>query len=227
MGLRNTEPSYPANGTLTIPPGRSPAEATLSGTKTIAAVAGVATFSDLAIDKIGTGYTLSATATGLSGTTSTAFTISAGIAARLAFTTQPASAAAGASLGTIQVTAQDAQGNLVQSYTGSVSIVIGNNPGGGALSGVTTVSAVAGVATFSGLSINKAGVGYTLSASSGALTGATSTPFTVNSGAAATLSFTVQPSNATAGAAIAPAILVSAHDALGNAVPSFAGTVTI
>src|SRR5215510_6769824 len=226
-GSGNTDPSFTGNVTLTITSGSGTAGATLSGTKTVAAVAGVATFSDLAIDKIGTGYTLSATATGLSGTTSTAFTISAGIAARLAFTTQPASAGAGASLGTIQVTAQDAQGNLVQSYSGSVSVVIGNNPGGGALSGVTTVSAVAGVATFSGLSINKAGVGYTLSASSGALTGATSTPFTVSSGAAATLSFTVQPSNATAGAAIAPAILVSAHDDFGNAVASFGGTVTM
>src|SRR5262249_22260226 len=85
--------------------------------------------------KIGTGYTLSATATGLSGATSTTFTISAGTAARLAFTTQPVSAAAGASLGTIQVTAQDAQGNLVQSYTGSISLIIRNNPGGRGLSG--------------------------------------------------------------------------------------------
>ena len=41
-------------------------------------------------------------------------------------------------------------------------MAIGTNPGGGTLSGTTTVAAVAGVATFSNLSINKAGTGYTL-----------------------------------------------------------------
>ncbi len=226
-GSGNTDPTFTGNVTVTLTSGSGTAGATLSGTKTVPAVSGVATFSDLTIDKVGTGYELSATATGLSGVASNAFTISAGVAAKLAFTTQPVSAAAGASLGTIQVTAQDAQGNPVQSYNGSVSIIIGNNSGGGTLSGVTTVAAASGAATFTGLSIDKAGAGYTLSASSGALTGATSTPFGISAGAAATLAFTVQPSNATAGTAIAPAILVSARDAFGNAVASFTSNVTV
>ena len=223
----NTDPTFTGNVTLTITSGSGTAGATLSGTATVAAVSGIATFSTLNIDKAGTGYTLSATAAGIAGAASSAFTISAGVAAKLAFTAGPVSAAAGASLGTIQVTAQDAEGNPVQSYTANVSLVIGNNPSGGALSGVTTVAAASGVATFTGLSIDKAGAGYTLSVSSGALTGATSTPFGISAGAATALTFTVQPSNATAGAAIAPAILVSARDALGNAVTSFTGTVTI
>ena len=54
----------------------------------------------------------------------------------------------------------------------SITVAIGTNPGGGTLSGTTTVAAVSGVATFSTLSINAAGAGYTLNAASGALTGA-------------------------------------------------------
>jgi hypothetical protein len=48
---------------------------TLSGTKTVAAVAGVAIFATLGIDQAGTGYTLVATATGLTAATSAAFDI--------------------------------------------------------------------------------------------------------------------------------------------------------
>lgn len=223
----NTDPTFVGNVTLSITSGTGSAGATLSGTRTVAALSGVATFSDLNIDNLGTGYTLSATATGIGGATSAAFAINAGVASRLAFTAEPVSAAAGASIGAIQVTAQDAQGNTVSSYTSNVSIVIGANPGSGTLTGTATAAAVGGVANFAGLSIDKSGVGYTLSASSGALTGATSSPFTISSGAATSLAFTVQPSNATAGTAIAPAILVSARDAFGNAVTSFASNVTI
>jgi hypothetical protein len=49
----------------------------LSGTRTVGAVAGVATFSTLSIDASGTGYTLTATASGLTGDISTAFDIAA------------------------------------------------------------------------------------------------------------------------------------------------------
>jgi hypothetical protein len=49
--------------------------ATLTGTLTRAAVAGVATFSDLQISASGTGYTLKASAPGLSAATSAAFAI--------------------------------------------------------------------------------------------------------------------------------------------------------
>src|SRR5205814_6484561 len=49
----------------------------------------VATFSNLSIDRAGTGYTLAATSAGLTGATSTTFNITVGPAAKLAFTTQP------------------------------------------------------------------------------------------------------------------------------------------
>ncbi len=49
--------------------------ATLSGTKTVAAVSGVATFGDLSVDPLGIGYTLLASATGLTGAESSGFTV--------------------------------------------------------------------------------------------------------------------------------------------------------
>src|SRR2546428_12697430 len=71
---------------------------TLSGGGPLAAVGGVATFSAASIDKVGTGYTLTASATGPATGTSTAFNITAGTAAPLVFTVQPSSTAAGASI---------------------------------------------------------------------------------------------------------------------------------
>ena len=53
------------------------------------------------------------------------------------------------------------------SDSSSVTLAIGTNPGSGTLSGTVTVAAVNGVATFSNLSINKAGTGYTLTAADG------------------------------------------------------------
>ncbi|MHA8065014.1 hypothetical protein, partial [Aquirufa aurantiipilula] len=116
------------------------------------------------------------------------------------FGTQPSNAVAGASISPdITVRIEDANGNLVSS-TASVTLAIGNNAGSGTLSGTASVNAVAGVATFSGLSINKVGTAYTLAASSSGLTGATSSAFNITVGSASKLTFGTQPSNAVAGA---------------------------
>jgi hypothetical protein len=108
------------------------------------------------------------------------FNITAGAAAKVAFTTQPGSAAAGATIpGPPTIAVKDNFGNTVTSSTASITIAIGNNPSGGVLSGTTTKNAVAGVASFNDLSINQAGNGYTLTASSTGLTSATSDAFNV------------------------------------------------
>src|SRR5206468_3974604 len=176
--------------------GTNPGGGTLSGTATVAAVAGVATFSTLSIDKIGTGYTLTAAAGGLSTVSSAPFNIAAGAATHLVVSVQPSNATAGAPITpAVQVTALDGQGNTATGFTGNVTLALGANPGSGTLSGTTTVTAVAGVATFPGLSINKVGTGYTLTANSGSLSGTTSTPFSMTARTATQLSFSVQPSN--------------------------------
>ncbi len=215
-------------GSVTVAIGTNPSGGTLSGTKTVAAVAGVATFGDLSVDKAGTGYTLTAAATGLTSPTSSAFNVSAGGATHLVFAVQPSNATAGTAVApAVQVTAQDAQGNSDPTFTGNVTVAIGTNPGGGTLSGTTTVAAVNGVAVFATLSINKTGTGYTLAASASGQIGNTSATFNITPGAAADLVFTVEPSSATSGAAITPAVQVTARDAQGNTATSFAGSVTV
>ena len=87
----------------------------------------------------------------------------------------------------------DAFNNLVTGDTSNVTVAIGTNAGGGTLSGITTVPAVGGIATFSTLSIDKTGTGYTLSAADGSLTSATSTGFNITPAAAHHLGFGVQP----------------------------------
>ncbi len=109
-----------------------------------------------------------------------ACTLFYGIATKLVYTTQPVGAAAGTPLATQPVVrAEDASGNLGFNFVGSVALALGANPSNAALDGAATVNATHGVATFSGLSLSKAGNGYTIIASSSGLT-ATSNPFTVN-----------------------------------------------
>jgi Bacterial Ig-like domain (group 3) len=215
-------------GNVTVAIGTNPGGGTLSGTKTVAAVSGVATFSSLSIDKAGTGYTLTAAAASLTTATSSTFDVSAGGATRVVFVVQPSNTVAGAAIApAVQVSAQDAQGNTDPSFTGNVTVAIGTNPSGGTLSGTATVAATSGVATFSTLSINKAGTGYTLATTATGLTGTTSAAFNVTAGTAAQLVFTVQPSNTTSGAAVTPAVQVTAQDAQGNTATGFAGNVAV
>jgi hypothetical protein len=216
-----------ATNAITLTIGTNPAGGTLSGTTTVAAVNGVATFSNLSIDRAGAGYTLTASSAGLTGATSTPFNITAGTPTKLAFTVQPSNTAATQAISpAVQVTIQDALGNTVNS-SANVTVAIGTNPSGGTLSGTTTVAAVNGIATFNNLSIDKLGAGYTLTAASAGLTGATSTPFNITAGAATHLSFTVQPSNTSAASAITPAVQVTFLDAGNNVVTNASASVTL
>src|SRR5438034_840669 len=215
-------------GNVTVALGANPGSGTLSGTKTVPAVAGVATFGDLSLDKAGTGYTLTAAATGLTTASSTAFNVTPGTASQLVFTVEPtATTAAAVITPAVQVTAQDPQGNTATVFTGNVTVALGANPGSGVLAGTATVAAVGGVASFAGLSVNKTGNGYTLTAAATGLTPGTSTPFNITPGAAAQLVFNVQPSNTTAGSPITPAVQVTAQDAQGNTATQFTANVTV
>jgi len=222
----NTVTNFNANVTVAI--AANPSGGTLSGTKTVATSAGVATFSTLSIDKSGVGYRLGATASGLAPDTSAAFSIAAGAATRLAFTVQPTATTAGDAISpAVRVTAQDNFGNTAAGFGGMITMAIANNPSGGVLAGTPAVAATGGVATFSSLSINKSGNGYTLRATSSGLTQATSSAFNITAGSATLLAFTAQPSSEAAGAPITPAIQVTARDAFGNTATSFLNNVTV
>jgi hypothetical protein len=173
----NTVTSFTSNVVMTI--STNPGGGTLTGTTTVAAVAGVANFSNLHIDKVGTGYRLAATAGAVSNI-SNAFSILAGTATHLVFTVQPSNTTAGATITpAVQVTALDAGNNVATGFVANVVIGIKTNAGGGTLAGTLTIAAGAGVATFSDLSINNIGTGYTLQATSGGLTSATSNTFNI------------------------------------------------
>jgi hypothetical protein len=152
-------------GPITVSLGANPGGDTLSP-RTVNAVNGLATFSNLRIDKAAPGYTLVAAANGLPNVSSTAFTIVPGAATQLVFTVPPSNTRAGATIQPpVQVTAYDAVGNQATNFVGSVLVAIGHNGGllvPGTLSGGGPVAAVNGVATFSNLSIDVAGTGYTL-----------------------------------------------------------------
>ncbi|MEX2155879.1 MAG: hypothetical protein WD773_03450 [Gemmatimonadales bacterium] len=64
-------------GSVTVALSTNPTGAFLDGTRTVAAVSGVASFGDLVVDRVGTGFTLRATATGATAATSGGFSIAA------------------------------------------------------------------------------------------------------------------------------------------------------
>jgi hypothetical protein len=85
---------------------------------------------------------------------------------QLAFTVQPGTATAGQALSPpVQVSVLDASANLVPGAGNAVTVTLGPNSGGASLSGSVTANAVNGVASFSDLTVSKAGTDYTLLAS--------------------------------------------------------------
>ena len=162
---------------------------------------------------VGTPATMSATQNeGLSATAPTPV--------KLAFASSQASAIAGQTFSPpVRVFIQDAGGNTATGATNSITLVLN---GGGVLNGTTSVAAVAGVATFSGLSAQTAGAGRTLTASAAGLASATSTVFEVVASALSKLAFTNLPR--TVGVLACSAFTVGLQDAFGNAVKASADT---
>ena len=81
--------------------------------------------------------------------------------------------------GPVQVEILDAANDRATGVSGTVVVAIGTNPGGGTLAGTKSRPAIAGVASYTNLSIDKTSIGYTLVASSNGLGTATSDPFTI------------------------------------------------
>jgi len=214
---------------ITLSLGTNPGGATLNGTRTVTSTNGVATFSGLWLDKAAGGYTLTAsTPGGVTDATSTSFATMAAAPAQLALATQPTNATAGVAISpAVEVEVQDAFGNLVSAATDAVTIALDINPGGANLQGTLTVNAVAGVATFSDLVIERAASGYTLVASAGALTEAASASFAIDPAAASQLGFITEPTDTEGTVTISPAVRVAIQDAFGNTVPTATDAVSV
>ncbi len=214
-------------GSITLGFSANPTGAILGGTLTVPAVNGVATFSDLRVDRAGQPYSLQATATGFPVATSGTFAVSAGGATALGVATAPAgSASSGAPL-VVQpvIEVRDALGNRVAQAGVQVTASVATGPG--VLAGTLTVPTGAdGRAAFTDLAIVGAVGSYTLRFVATGLADAISSPIGLGAGGATQLTFTVGPPASQPNAEpVAPAVRVQLRDGTGNPVAQAGTTV--
>jgi hypothetical protein len=122
------------------------------------------------------------TDTGTSQTGTTNVAVSPAAADHLVFSQQPTDTPANGTITPpVLVAVVDVFGNVITSdNTDTVTVSIGVNPSGGTLNGTLTITVVNGVATFSDLSIDTSGSGYTLHATNGgSVTDADSNTFNI------------------------------------------------
>jgi subtilase family serine protease len=138
-------------------------------------------------------------------------------ASELTVTTEPPSTVtAGATFG-LTIAVESVSGGVAKSFNGSVTIALANNPGGSTLGGTLTVTAQNGVATFSGLTLNRTGSGYTILASASESTSVTTNAMSVTPAAASQLVLITQPpANVTVNARFG--LSVAVEDRFGNIV---------
>ena len=160
-------------GSVTVALSSNPGGSTLGGATSVGFVNGLATLAGLTLNEPGQGYTFVAVGNGLAPSPSlAALTLSvtpAPAATQLVIISPlPANLTAGQSFG-LTVAAESASGNVDTAFAGSVVVALASNPAGGILGGTTTATLVSGVASFTGLTLDQAGSGYTLQAASGGL----------------------------------------------------------
>lgn len=180
----NPVTNYSGSVTIAITFG-STSGAVLSGKTTVPVINGIARFTDLSIDKTYPSFILTAMSGNLEPANSVSFDIRPGAAVKLEFTIQPGGARAGQPFNTQpKVAVEDTFGNVV--HDTGISVTISITPGSGAagatLSGSKTEIAeggLGGLAVYSGLSIDRTGSGYTLTAVGGNLMTAVSQSFDV------------------------------------------------
>ena len=106
----------------------------------------------------------------------------------LVVTTQPpANVTAGSAFGLIVTVEDNSFGHVDTSFSGTVTVTLLTNPGGATLGGTLSVTFQRGVATFSGLTLDKTGTRYTLLVSSSGLPPTTTSAFNVTPATASQL----------------------------------------
>ena len=169
-----------SSATMDIQLGSNPGGSTVSGTTSADAVQGIATFSDLSLNKTGSGYTLRTSSSGLASVTSQGFTVLPGQPTKLAFTVQPTDTDPLAVISPpVEVSVLDPFDNIVTGSTIAITIGLAVNPGGAILSGTTTRFAANGVAVFDDLSLDTSANNYRLSAGVPGLIGSLSDFFDI------------------------------------------------
>ncbi len=207
-----------ATNPVTIALAGNPGNTTLGGTTTLDGINGIATFTNLTLNRVGTGYTFLVTSPGLAPATSTPFNVTVGTASRLAFTTPlPASAQSGVAFSPQPVLQlQDAVGNPVAQSGVVVTATVGS--GSGTVGGSTTATTDgAGIASFTALSLSGPAGNYELNFSAPGIAPLVSGPITLGSGLARSLVITTQPtSSAQSGVPLSQQPAIQLKDAAGN-----------
>jgi streptogramin lyase len=118
---------------------------------------------------------------GINSFAQASFPVTVGPATHLAFLQQPDSTFAGQALSpAVTVAVVDSNDSPVFSDNSStITLSLGTNADGATLSGTVSAPVIHGIATFSNLSLNRPGNGYTLLAADGGLVGGQSAPFTI------------------------------------------------
>ncbi len=185
---------------------------------------GLATFATLSISQAGA-YTLQASATGLSSTTSNSFTIAAGAASKIETSggTPQSVTVLTAFPQPLQVTVRDAFNNPV----GGAAVAFAAPASGASatLSAASAVTGANGVASVTAVANSVAG-SYSVTAVVGGVGNTASFTLSNLTGAPGQISFVQQPSNAAAGAVISP-VIVHVVDGSGNSVGSALVTVAL
>ncbi len=167
-----------ASSTVTLSIASNVNGAVLSGTSTVTAVDGVATFSDLGIDKTASGYKLAAAATSLTTTYSNTFNITAGTPRKIIIT-GPANTLSGACSTAITVQLQDNGGNptnttqntpVILSGLSSANLYTSSACAGTAISSTLTFTAGTNTKTLYMKDIKSEAVNLTATDTSGVLT---------------------------------------------------------
>lgn len=198
-------------------------------TLTVQASGGLATFANVAITT-GTSCTLTATDSDSGGTqASTSITVTPTAVTKLALTTAPpTTAGAGVPLTTFKVSSEDQYGNVVTSGTDTAdTIVVGSSC---TVGGTTSVAEVAGVATYSAVSINQTGSCILIAndTTNTSITAVSSAAISVTGGTPGKLAYTTAPpATVAATATLVTTFKVSVEDASGNVDTTSTGSTDV
>jgi hypothetical protein len=133
----------------------------------------------LKLERAAPGYTIQAASPGLTAAASSPIVVNAAAATQLVVASEPPSSVDAGAGFTVVALAEDAFGNVDSRYGGDVALAVATNSGGAALNGTLGVSAQGGVATFSGVTLDRGGRGYTLVLTSQGLSAASAGPLDV------------------------------------------------
>ena len=177
----------------------NPGNAMLTGGVSATAMAGVVSFPGLVINNVADGYTLVATGDDVSSPDSTPVNVTLFPPVGLEVTTQPPATVQVAQTFGLTVTVLDGSNLPDPDFNGNVTVSSPTNT----LSGTTTVAAIGGVATFSGLSLADVGT-VTLQISSVDGLATTTNSINVTAGPASQLILVTEPpSSLSAGVCLA------------------------